>query len=1551
MANETLTGTFANDTLVGGDGNDFLEGLGGNDLLEGGPGTDTLDGGAGNDTVLGGDGPDEFAAAGSAGNDLLLGGDGMDQFLDTLGNDTLGGGPGEDRFRVEYGSSFAVLASGGAGADTYWFSALHPSLGSNRYTVTDFAPGAVPEGDRIEVELLLQSDESFALPGQAQTSAQLGYAGGNPFDPALGFLRLRASGSDTLLQWDRDGAAGDAYGWSTLLRLQGVTPGELAADNISGGLWPHGGSSAGQLLNGTAADDWLTAGFFDDSLSGAGGADRLDGRAGRDLLDGGAGDDTLLGGPGMDTLIGGSGADRFVVAYRGASSATGGEDADTYVVEPTAKARAYSVLDFEIGAADDLIDVGPLLAISAQPLTFGGQAAYRGGNPFDASRSFLRLREANGDTLLQWDRDGAAGGAFGWVTQLVLKDVDAASLTAANFVGGISPGGGPVAGQTIEGGAGNDTTLHGAFFDDLISGLDGDDWLFGNGGDDTLLGGAGNDFLSGQLGDDSLAGGPGNDSFIDERGSNVFDGGDGDDFFILQGLDSRGSKTLTGGAGRDEYVISGFAQSQIPTPVSTDFEAGAGGDLVDVQDILSFKFKGGDPFAQGFLRLRQSGADTLLQWDSDGKANGANWVSTLVMRNVNAADISSDNFVGRLVVGTEAADDLRGGLGHDTLFGLGGDDTLDGGLGDDLLDAGAGDNVVRGNSGLDVAILPGSPDDYDISVLVRREDFAGSYDPGLRDIVNLAGQDGRIDRLAGVERVRFLGDPGTDADDLELELTSSELLDGVRVVAGDRYQADLAGSGSLVGGARNDVLDGLQGDDTLLGLGAADMLFGGDGNDRLQGAAGADWLEGNDGEDTLDGGAGVDVMRGGAGNDTYVVNATGDVVLDSGGDSGDTLWINRTVDLHVAFADIEHATLTGTANLRATGDAGDNWLKGNAAANRLDGGAGDDTLEGGKGNDAYVVDSAGDVVIELAGGGVDTVLTSVDFDLAGTQLEHARLLAGSGDELAGNALANRLSGAGNDDTLDGGAGRDTLAGGAGNDRYVLDRASDVVAEASGAGIDTVLLTLAAPGSYTLPANVEHLELGGAAGVKATGNGLANRITGAAGNDLLAGGTGNDTFSGGAGNDTLAGGRGTDTAVFSGERADYVVIQVAPGVLVIEGADGTDRISGVELFAFGNAPLLDLAELLAGPPGAMPQFALDALLSGAYWQHAGGETLELAFSFMAAAPTYASGNEAATFAAFSAAQQEVVRAVLGIYETLIDVTFIEVADADGGVDLRFGRSEQGSTSSGYAYLPGSPGIPAVPGANQHAGDVWINSTLSDAPESLARGHFAATLLHEVGHALGLKHPFEAPSLAAAGQGAKDTEQYSVMSYTARADAQVVELTGDELGWSVFAYDRPPDTPMLYDLGALQALYGPNLAATAGNDLHAPPADRAFFLTLWDAGGNDTLDASAFASDALLDLREGHFSSVGGAGFSDDGTWLEALPEWYAGELQPTYGSATLAIAYGTRIENALGGAGDDELVGNASANVLAGGAGNDTLEGGAGADTFLLDSLTGADTIV
>ncbi|QHB28516.1 hemolysin-type calcium-binding bacteriocin [Pseudomonas monteilii] len=322
---------------------------------------------------------------------------------------------------------------------------------------------------------------------------------------------------------------------------------------------------------------------------------------------------------------------------------------------------------------------------------------------------------------------------------------------------------------------------------------------------------------------------------------------------------------------------------------------------------------------------------------------------------------------------------------------------------------------------------------------------------------------------------------------------------------------------------------------TLVGTNGADILIGSAGNDVISGLDGADQLFGGLGNDVLDGGLGADAMTGGGGNDTFVVDNVGDTVIEAL--SGGVDLVQTSLASYTLRANVENLTYTGVGNFIGGGNSLDNIMIGGAGNDLLNGGAGVDRLVGGLGNDIYVVDNVGDVLIEAAGAGTDSVRTTLASYILGANFENL-IYTGVGNFIGGgNTLNNIMIGAAGNDLLNGGAGADRLVGGLGNDIYVVDNAADVVIEDAGAGTDTVRTTLA---SYTLGANVENLIYTGVDNFVGGGNTLDNIITSGAGNDLLNGGAGADRLVGGLGNDTYVVDNAADVVIeAAGAGADSV----------------------------------------------------------------------------------------------------------------------------------------------------------------------------------------------------------------------------------------------------------------------------------------------------------------------------------------------------------------------------------------------------------------------------
>ncbi len=414
-------------------------------------------------------------------------------------------------------------------------------------------------------------------------------------------------------------------------------------------------------------------------------------------------------------------------------------------------------------------------------------------------------------------------------------------------------------------------------------------------------------------------------------------------------------------------------------------------------------------------------------------------------------------------------------------------------------------------------------------------------------------------------------------------------------------------AGELITGTADDeTLNGLGGDDTLQGGGGSNILDGGLGTDiadyslaagavtanlatrtasvgadtdsfvSIEGLLGSDFnddLTGHAGVNRLDGGAGADRMVGGAGSDFYYVDDAGDEVIEAADVGRDvvftkidfTLEIGQSIEILRANAGATGLVLTGNEldNMIYGGDGSD-VLIGGDGNDWLEGGAGADILRGGDGSDRYVVDNAGDQVLEIVGFGTDQVYARVDYALAdGESIEVLKADAGAtGLALTGNNLDNRIYGAAGDDVLtggggvdclDGGAGADSLTGGVGSDIYFVDDSDDDVFELTGQGTDSVY----ARSSYSLTAgqSLERLYAhAGNTGLTLTGNEIANSLFGAGGADRLDGGAGRDQMTGGAGADRFVFSAVTDTGRTSSSADRILDFSVGTDLIDLSALD-------------------------------------------------------------------------------------------------------------------------------------------------------------------------------------------------------------------------------------------------------------------------------------------------------------------------------------------------------------------------------------------------------------
>lgn len=349
----------------------------------------------------------------------------------------------------------------------------------------------------------------------------------------------------------------------------------------------------------------------------------------------------------------------------------------------------------------------------------------------------------------------------------------------------------------------------------------------------------------------------------------------------------------------------------------------------------------------------------------------------------------------------------------------------------------------------------------------------------------------------------------------------------------------------------------------------------------------------------------------------------------------------------------------------------------------------------------------------------------------------------------------------------------------------------------------------------------------------------------------------------------------------------------------------------------------------------------------------GNTTNISYSFLTAIPSYYTSTSISDFLAFATDQKQATENVLACIEELANISF---SGTTGIGQMTFASTSQSAGQGGYAYMPnysyshsGSTILSVTELGN--GGDVWINRNIAWTARDWVPGHDGyVTLLHEIGHALGLKHPFEASSNGYFLDAALNNESHTVMSYTLAPKSTLIAVTGTSTGyWWQTSYLRP-STLMPLDIEAIQYLYGANLTTRTGNDTYKWTLNPEVLETIWDAGGSDTIDCSNQTLTCIINLQDGSYSSISLRQTDTEKRLGLDIPDWFAPALPTDIydGSNNIAIAKGSIIEHAKGGSADDRLYGNATGNLMTGGGGNDSIFGYAGNDT--LDGGTGNDSM-
>ncbi len=1587
----TLTGTAD----INATGNTLVN------VLVGNSGANTLDGGAGNDTMSGGDGDDTYIVDSSGDVVVESSTGGMDTVLSsatfTLGNYienlTLTGvgainGTGNSEVNVITGNAAANTLNGLAGADTmiggdgndtYIVDNLADVVveASNEGTDTVMSSVSYTLGANIE-NLTLTGAGSINGTGNADDNILIGTGGNNTLDGG--------AGADTMI----GGAGNDVYIVDDI--------GDIVSEAINGG--------TDTVIS--SVDFTLSDNIENLTLTGAGNVNGT-GNTATNIITGNNFDNTLDGGAGVDTLIGGLGDDTYVVDVLGdvvieeagqgtdtvlaGVSYTLGTNVENLTLTGSAALNGTGNADVNILTGNS--GANTLNGMAGADTMIGGQ----GNDTYvvdDAGDTIIENLSEGNDTVLS-SISYTLGANLENMVLTGTAAIDATGNAATNILTGNSGNNtldGGVGADTMIGGLGNDVYLVDNIADVIVEDA--------NGGNDTVLStisytiaanvenlellGNGNINGTGNAGVNRLTGNSGNNTLDGGAGADAMIGGDGDDTYIVDDINdvvieyvNEGSDLILSSISYDMSSLLNIENLSL-TGVTAVYAVGNTSDNIITGNTIANTLDGG----QGADTMIGGAGNDVYVVDNAGDViienafEGTDLVKSSISYTL-SANVENLMLTGMVAIngtGNASVNVLTGNAANNTLDGGAGVDTMIGGLGDDVYIVDVGTDVIseNANEGMDTVM---TTINYTLGANIENLVLTGAgaingTGNALDNTITGNAANNVLNGGAGADTM--IGGDGDDTyvvdniNDVIVE-NASEGTDTVQssisyVLSANIENLTLTGAGNIngTGNASVNVLVGNNGNNTLDGGAGADTMTGGIGDDTyivddvgdvvielaaagndtimagityslasltaienltLTGTADNDAtgntlnniLTGNSGNNTLDGGAGADTMIGGAGDDTYIVDSAGDVVIELAGGGIDTVYSSATFTL---AANIENLVLTGAGNINGAGNSLVNTITGNTGDNTLDGGAGADTMIGGAGNDTYIVDDVNDVVIEGAGAGNDTILSSTSFSIAAlANIENITLIGGSSSTAIGNAAVNILIGNAADNTLDGGTGADTMIGGLGNDTYIVDNAADVVSENASAGTDTVLSSI----TYTLGANVENLTLTGGSAINGTGNALDNTIIGNSAANVINGGVGADTMSGGAGDDTYVVDNVGDVVVeLAGAGVDLV--QSSVSYVLSANVDNLTLTGAANINGTGNDDVNTLTgntgnNTLDGGGGA------DTMIGGT-----GNDT----YVVDNAGDVVIEGAAAGTDTVLASVSFSIAALANIEHITLTGASNIN-ATGNAGVNILIGNGADNTLDGGAGADTMIGGLGDDTYVVDNAADVisenaseGTDTVLSSLTYTLVANFENLTLtgvaaINGTGNAAANVITGNSAANVLNGMAGADT-----MIGGAGNDSYFVDDENDV----IIEYLNEGTDSVSSSVNYTLSNYVENLTLTGAANINA--TGNVGVNTLTGNTGNNTLDGG-----------EGADTMIGGAG---DDTYIvenvgDTIIEGAGAGIDLVMSSISFSISALANLENiTLTGTNNINATGNASVNVLTGNSANNTLDGGAGADTMI-----------